>query len=77
MPVHHPNSAYGQIDKAIASYVCSCGGSKAVGVSFCFSCFKALPPKLRAGLNHRLGDSFYSAYEDAVEHLKEIGEIRR
>jgi len=77
MPTHHPNSAYGLIDKAIASDICPCGAFKGERRSFCYQCYKKLPEALKPRLSLKLSDSWYEAYEEAVEHLKEIGEIRR
>ncbi len=77
--MNHPKSANGITDSAVLSSTCACGSSKRSGKPFCFECSRALlvatDKTLYTGL-FRCGEAFYEAYDLAVEHLKEVGEIR-
>lgn len=53
----------------LASTTCRCGRTKRRRQTFCFACFHALPPPLRAALYRRIGEGYEEAYAAAVAHL--------
>lgn len=49
---------------------CRCGSRKKNGVSFCYRCWRRLPPYCRFNLKDGIaGEGYEEAYAEAVEHL--------
>ena len=49
---------------------CICGKEKVPGNSFCYTCYKSLPLRMREALYQRLGCGYEAAYDKAVEWLE-------
>jgi len=49
---------------------CICGRPKRRGYSFCYPCYKALPPDMQRDLYQKIGAGYEEAYEDAVGWLE-------
>lgn len=76
--MNHPNSPNGKIDKSVSSRICPCGSIKKEDRPFCWSC-SSLVKEHDSSLYYllfRSGEAFYRAYEEALEYLKEVGEVR-
>ncbi len=53
----------------LASDECFCGRGKQSGRSFCYGCYKSLPPEMQKALWQRMGDGYEGAYDEAVAWL--------
>lgn len=47
-----------------------CGGKKSPRKSFCGTCYRALPGKLKTDLYKLIGDGYEQAYGDSLRHLR-------
>ena len=50
---------------------CRCGSRKKNGHTFCFRCYRRLPPGNRQALYYPFGEGYEEAYAEAVELLSE------
>lgn len=59
----------------LRSDMCCCEGQKKPGRSFCYDCYKKLPPDMQRALYQRIRDGYEEAYDAAVKWLTERGYI--
>lgn len=52
---------------------CFCGHSKKSGHSFCYRCYKSLPPQMQRDMYQRMGDGYEEAYDEAIKWLEGQG----
>jgi hypothetical protein len=50
----------------------ACGGKKKSGNSFCYPCYRRLPPKMQRDLYKQFDDGYAEAHEAAYLKLKEM-----
>ena len=62
--------------KELVGTKCTCGAQKRSKQTFCRNCYYSLPRDTRNSLYNRIGEGYEEAYLNAVEILKEKGEIR-
>jgi len=53
---------------------CMCGRAKQPGKSFCYGCYKKLPPEKQKALYRKIGSGYEQAYDDAHTYLTREGE---
>ncbi len=53
----------------LRSEQCQCSRSKKPGKSFCFRCWKMLPPEIQAALYRRIGEGYEEAYDRALVEI--------
>jgi len=53
---------------------CMCGRPKQSGRSFCYGCYKKLPPEVQKALYRKIGNGYEQAYDDAHTYLTREGE---
>jgi hypothetical protein len=51
-----------------------CGRAKQPGKSFCYGCYKKLPPEKQKALYRKIGSGYEQAYDDAHTYLTREGE---
>lgn len=61
--------------RELDSEQCLCERPKWRGRSFCYNCYKSLPPDMQRALYRRIGEGYEEAYETAVKWLTEAGHI--
>ena len=54
---------------------CVCGSWKKSRMSFCYICYRKLPPDMQKDLWQHMGQGYEEAYDEAVRWLKEDGRI--
>lgn len=64
------NAAQIKLIRELRSDTCRCLRPKGAGKTFCYTCYKLLPPEQQKALYKRIGQGYEEAYTDAERTLK-------